>query len=125
MNWERGHKNWPWLIRKNIEVVQFSPTDQDAEGHNQFGAKLYFTFFGFHVGDEYLLTVNPQSPYWGTSWVTFAPNDIPAWSEVCNQEQVIRSLDRWTDYISGIKKNQDEDRRRRQDRGTFVSKYRC
>ena len=123
MAWyEKASATFPWLIRKEISVIQFSKLANDG-GRNQFAGKLTFRLLGIKIGMEYLLNVNQQSTNWGKSWDIF-----PQFGDVSvdcygPQEQVEASLERWHDYIARNKKHQSEIQARRSDRGTVIHKY--
>ena len=123
MAWyEKASASFPWLVRKEIFIIQFSKLADDG-GHNQFAAKLVFRLIGFKIGMEYLLHVDPQSTTWGKLWEAF-PQDGDV-SRYCygRRERVEAAIEKWHDYIARNKKHQSEIQARQRDRGTVISKY--
>lgn len=120
--YENASVHWPWLVRKDINIIQFS-TMRDDGGHNQYAAKLSFKLLGFQIGKEYLLVADHQSPSWGMDWSVYNVGEEPDFRCLTYKENVTVALEKWFDMVERTKEYQKKKRDRQLDRGTFVSKY--
>lgn len=123
MKWyEKASVYWPWLVSKEIDIIQFKEHRDDG-GHNQWAAKLTFKLLGFKVGQEHLLVCNAQSPSWGLDWEFYPVGSLPSWRCMSFKENVMQSLEKWYEHVEKQKEYTAKSKARELDRGTFVSKY--
>jgi hypothetical protein len=108
------------MKKVHYELIHF---ESNADQHNCYGIRRYYTLLGFRLKEESLLVVNKSTPNYAYLWDKHLPDQEPLWSCQSYKESAEEALKTYLAREIVRLRCLKERSLKINDRGTVVTKY--